>query len=61
MGNSFFKPVMGEPFPAPANCPFGGAPLVWLRTDSGPVYIFRCDHHGLIVCGTDGRFVQVPQ
>jgi hypothetical protein len=51
----------GEPFPVPANCPFCGAPLTWIRTDDGPVYMFRCDRHGLIVLGTHGRFEQVPQ
>jgi hypothetical protein len=52
---------VGEPFPTVANCFICGAPLVWLRTDPGPVYVFHCDIHGLIVCGTDGRFVQMPQ
>jgi hypothetical protein len=52
---------MIEPFPVPANCFLCGAPLTFLRTEDGPIYIFRCDRHGLIVCDIDGRFVQMPQ
>ena len=58
---SVVKVDEGEPFPVPTNCPYCGAPLVWVRTDDGPVYVFSCSRHGRLILGTDGRMKQQPQ
>ncbi len=51
----------GKPFPLETRCPLCGAAMPWQRTDNGPVYVFRCDRHGLVVLGTNGRFELMPQ
>lgn len=43
------------------NCPECGAATDYMRTDTGPTYIYRCLRHGLLVLPPDGIVRPMPQ